>query len=81
MHVNEVYALIRFVIAQKLLVEIECVMPYARLVEDLGADSLNLVEIVLDINAALDIDLPVQGLAKIRRVEDLSILVTEAIQR
>ena len=81
MHDNEAYALIRYVIAQKLLIETECITPHARFVEDLGADSLNLVEIVLDINEALDIEIPVQGLAKIRSVEDLSILVAEAIER
>ncbi|AZC51685.1 hypothetical protein C4K35_4106 [Pseudomonas chlororaphis subsp. piscium] len=66
------------IIAEKLLVGLSAVMPRARLVEDLGADSLNVLEIVLDINEAFEIELSTNGLARVRKVEDLHHLVGEA---
>ena len=68
-------AVIIAIIAQKLLVAVEAVTPHARLVEDLGADSLNILEIVLDINEALRIELSTDGLASVRKAGDLFRLV------
>lgn len=76
----EVHLVIAGLIAHKLLVPVEKVSPQARLVEDLGADSLNILEIVLDINDELDIELSVEGLIDVRRVEDLFHLGCQALQ-
>jgi len=67
------------IISRALLVDIEVFKPGNRLVEDLGADSLNLLEIVLDINEAFAIELPTEGVARVRRVEDLFRLVLQAL--
>ena len=67
------------IISRALLVDIEAFKPGHRLVEDLGADSLNLLEIVLDINEAFAIELPTEGVARVRRVEDLFRLVLQAL--
>ena len=67
----EVEAVIRAIVAERLLLGTEAIIPEARLVEDLGADSLNILEIVLDINEALDIELSTDGLASVRRVGDI----------
>jgi len=61
------------------VVDVEVVTLNARLVEDLGADSLNFLDIALDINDLLEIELPPEGLACIRKVEDLYRLVHQAI--
>lgn len=74
----ETQTAIIMIIAEKLLVEHEAVTPNARLVEDLGADSLNVLEIVLDINEAFEIELSTDGLARVRKVEDLHQLVHQA---
>ncbi|WP_350597563.1 phosphopantetheine-binding protein [Pseudomonas sp. 65/3-MNA-CIBAN-0223] len=67
------------IICRTLLVDRETLQPSHHLVEDLGADSLNLLEIVLDINEALAIELPTEGVARIRRVEDLVRLVLQTL--
>lgn len=75
----EIDALIIAILADKLVVDVEAVTSNARLVEDLGADSLNFLDIALEINHVLDIELPPEGLACIRKVEDLYRLVHQAI--
>ncbi|MFJ4454750.1 acyl carrier protein [Pseudomonas sp. NPDC089392] len=77
----EIEAIIIAILADKLVVDVDAVTPNARLVEDLGADSLNFLDIALDINQILDIELPPEGLACVRRVGDLHLLVHQAIAR
>ena len=75
----EIEAIIIAILANRLVVDVEVVTLNARLVEDLGADSLNFLDITLDINDLLEIELPPEGLACIRKVEDLYRLVHQAI--
>jgi len=75
----EIEAIIIAILANRLVVDVEVVTLNARLVEDLGADSLNFLDIALDINDLLEIELPPEGLACIRKVEDLYRLVHQAI--
>lgn len=75
----EIEAIIIAILAYRLVVDVEVVTSNAHLVEDLGADSLNFLDIALDINDLLDIELPPEGLACIRKVEDLYRLVHQAI--
>lgn len=75
----ETEAIIALIVADTLVVDVEVVTSNTRLVEDLGADSLNFLEIALDINHVLDIELPPEGLACLRTVEDLHRLVHQAI--
>lgn len=67
------------VIAEKLLLEQVLVIPGARLVEDLGADSLNILEVVLDLNEIFEIELSAHSLECVRRVGDLYLLVGNAM--
>ena len=70
---------IRTIISEKLLVRLEAVKPTARLVEDLGADSLNILDIIMDITEAFDIDLPPEEVARVRKVGDLYCVVNQVI--
>lgn len=72
-------AVIVAILADKLVVDVEAVTSSACLVEDLGADSLNFLDIALEINDVLGIELPPEGLASIRNVEDLYRVVHQAI--
>jgi acyl carrier protein len=47
----------------------------SRLVEDLYVDSMNVVEIVMALNEAFDVELPAAGVAEWRAVEDICRLV------
>ncbi|CAI3807064.1 Acyl carrier protein [Pseudomonas sp. MM221] len=75
----EIEAIITAILADKLVVDVEAIASNARLVEDLGADSLNFLDIALEINHVLDIELLPEGLASIRNVEDLYCLVHQTI--
>ena len=51
---------VKKVIAEKLSVDMEQVIPEASFVDDLGADSLDLVELVMSIEEELDVDISEQ---------------------
>ena len=62
---------VRKIIAEKLNnVDIEDVVPEASLVDDLGADSLALVELVMSIEEAFDIDIDDEDAEKLVTVQD-----------
>lgn len=61
---------VRAIIVDKLSVEASEVTPTAAFVEDLGADSLDLVELVMEFEAAFHIQIPDEDAEKIRRVQD-----------
>ncbi len=75
----EIETVIVAILADKLVVDVEAVTSSARLVEELGADSLNFLDIALEINYVLGIELLPEGLASIRNVEDLYRVVHKAI--
>jgi len=61
---------IRKIIAEQLGVEEEDVVPDASFVEDLGADSLDTVELVMALEEEFDIEIPDSDAEKIRTVQD-----------
>jgi acyl carrier protein len=61
---------VRRIIAAKLQVDGRDVKPGAALVDDLGADSLALVEMTLAIEETFEIDMPPEDAEKIKTVQD-----------
>ena len=61
---------VKKIIAEQLGVEEEDVVPDAKFVEDLGADSLDTVELVMAFEEAFEIDIPDEDAEKIRTVQD-----------
>jgi len=61
---------VRQIVVEKLGVEPGEVTPAAKFVEDLGADSLDLVELVMEFEGAFDIQIPDEDTEKIRSVKD-----------
>ncbi|MBL8681249.1 MAG: acyl carrier protein [Myxococcales bacterium] len=61
---------VREVIAKSLSVAIEDVKPESSFINDLGADSLAIVELVLAFEEAFEIDIPDEDTEKIRAVQD-----------
>lgn len=59
------------VIAEQLSVDLEYVKPAAHLYDDLGADSLDLVELVMVLEDAFDIELPGNTEEKFLTVQDV----------
>jgi acyl carrier protein len=61
---------VRKVIVEQLDVSEEEVTPEASFVDDLGADSLDVVELVMGLEEEFDIEIPDEDAEKIARVQD-----------
>jgi len=61
---------IKKVIAEKLGVEIEEVVPDASFVDDLGADSLDLVELIMSMEEEFDIEISDEDAEELEKVQD-----------
>ncbi len=58
------------IIVEQLSVEKEKVVPNASFVDDLGADSLDLVELIMAMEESFDIEIPDEEAEKIATVQD-----------
>ena len=61
---------IKEIIAEKLSVEMDEVVPGASFVDDLGADSLDLVELVMTMEEEFDVDISDEDAEKLVTVQD-----------
>ncbi len=61
---------VKSIIADQLGVEIAEVVPSASFTDDLGADSLDIVELVMAFEEEFDIEIPDEDAEKIAKVED-----------
>lgn len=61
---------VKQIIKEQLDVDEKDIKPEATFVDDLGADSLGLVELVLAFEEAFEIDIPDEDTEKIRTVQD-----------
>ena len=61
---------VKEIIVEQLGVEEDDVNPNAKFIEDLGADSLDTVELVMAFEEAFDIEIPDEDAEKIRTVQD-----------
>lgn len=67
---RDITAEVRRIIKEQLDVEETAIKPEASFIDDLGADSLGLVELVLAFEEAFEIDIPDEDTEKIRTVQD-----------
>jgi len=68
--VSEKEAKIKQIIAEKLGVSEDKVTPQASFVDDLGADSLDQVELIMAFEDAFDIEIPDEDAEKMKTVKD-----------
>ncbi len=61
---------VKTIIAKELGVEMEKLTPDASFMEDLGADSLDIVELVMEFEKEFNIDIPDEDAEKMRTVGD-----------
>jgi len=61
---------VKKIIAEKLSVAMEEVVPEASFVDDLGADSLDLVELIMSMEEEFDVDISDEDAEKIVTVQD-----------
>ena len=65
---------IREIVVEQLGVDAEQVTPEANFVEDLGADSLDTVELIMAFEEEFDVEIPDTDAEKIKTVQDLSLI-------
>jgi acyl carrier protein len=68
---------LRSIVADRLGVEFSEVTPEATILEDLGADSLDVVELVMELEEKFDIEIPDEDVERMRTVGDMERYVTE----
>ena len=61
---------VKKIIAEKLSVDLEEVVPEASFVDDLGADSLDLVELIMSMEEEFDIEISDEDAEKLVTVKD-----------
>ncbi len=67
---RDITADVKRIIKEQLDVDEKDIKPEATFIEDLGADSLGLVELVLAFEEAFEIDIPDEDTEKIKSVQD-----------
>ncbi len=66
----DIFAALKEIIVDKLSVSEDQIKPESRFIEDLGADSLDVVELVMAIEEKFGIEIPDEDAEKIRTVQD-----------
>ena len=70
MKLEEVQAKLKEIVMDRLNAEEEQIKPEASFVEDLGADSLDIVELIMGIEEEFDIEIPDEDAEKLTTVGD-----------
>lgn len=68
---------VRDIIAKQLDLDAAAITPESRLIEDLHADSLDIVELVMDMEQEFDVEIPDELLPKIKTVGDIMQFLAE----
>jgi acyl carrier protein len=76
---NEMQKKVVDIIANQLGVDKEMVTAEANVVDDLGADSLDVVELVMALEEAFDLEIPDEKAEKIRTVKDILEYLVQAL--
>lgn len=76
----DVFEKVRDIIVEQLGVDPEEVTPEASFVDDLGADSLDIVELVMAFEEEFDLEIPDEDAEKIGSVEDAVNYIQEHIE-
>jgi acyl carrier protein len=63
---------IKSIIVEQLGVSLEEVTPQASFIEDLGADSLDIVELIMALEEEYDMEIPDEDAEKIQTVDDVT---------
>ena len=72
---------LREIMAARLGLPPEQLVPEARLVEDLGLDSLDAVELAISVERKFDIEVPEEELTKLKTVADMVALVESRLSQ
>ena len=73
-------ARVREIIVEQLGVSAEEAVPQASFIEDLGADSLDIVELVMAMEEEFDVEIPDDDAARIERIKDAVAYLKEKLE-
>ena len=73
---EEIAERVKGIIVEQLGVSMEEVTPAASFIEDLGADSLDIVELIMALEEEYDMEIPDEDAENIRTVEDVTSYIT-----
>jgi acyl carrier protein len=76
---TDLEARVRALIADQLGIDIAEVTPNASLLDDLGADSLDVVELVMSLEDTFDIEVPDEEVEGMRTIADIQKYVVEHV--
>jgi acyl carrier protein len=66
----ELFNKVAEVVAEQLEIEVDSIKPESKFTEDLGADSLDVVELVMALEETFDIEIPDEAAEGIKTVQD-----------
>lgn len=69
---EEISERVKSIIVEQLGVSLEEVTPHASFIEDLGADSLDIVELIMALEEEYDLEIPDEDAEKIQTVDDVT---------
>ena len=72
---------LREIMSARLGLSAEQLVPEAKLVEDLGLDSLDAVELAISVERKFDIEVPEEELTKLKTVADMVALVESRLKQ
>ncbi|MEA5580239.1 acyl carrier protein [Nodularia harveyana UHCC-0300] len=75
----EIFAKVKDIVAEQLSVEADKVTPQASFADDLGADSLDTVELVMALEETFDIEIPDEAAEKITTVQNAVDYINEKV--
>jgi acyl carrier protein len=75
-----VSAKVREIVASQLGVEQSEVTPEASILDDLGADSLDVVELVMALEEEFDLEVPDEDVETLRTIGDVARYITERVR-
>jgi acyl carrier protein len=67
---EEIFSKVKAIVAEQLSVEADQVTPEANFQNDLNADSLDVVEMVMALEEAFDVEIPDEAAEEIKTVQD-----------
>ncbi len=70
---------VRTILAEQLGLELSEIRPEANILDDLGADSLDVVEMVMSLEEAFDIEVPDEEVEAMRTISDVERYVVAAV--
>lgn len=68
---NDLYTKIAESIADQMNLDVSAIKPESRLIEDLKADSLDVVAMIMEVEQEFDLQIPDEDMMKLRTVNDI----------